>query len=70
MSGDEVKSAARAVEILEHFRIARAPLSMTELADGLGYPVSSESPTRDGAVQTFQGGTIAWVAGRAKVTYR
>lgn len=41
MSGDDVKSAARAVEILNHFRGARAPLSMTRLAEELGYPASS-----------------------------
>ncbi|MFV0474206.1 MAG: IclR family transcriptional regulator [Pikeienuella sp.] len=41
MSEDKVKSAARAFEILEYFRISRQPRSMSELAAGLGYPLSS-----------------------------
>ncbi|MEI4274036.1 helix-turn-helix domain-containing protein [Klenkia sp. LSe6-5] len=41
MTADSVKSAARAIEILEHFRVSRQPQSMTALAEALGYPVSS-----------------------------
>ncbi|WP_428924801.1 IclR family transcriptional regulator [Marinibacterium sp. SX1] len=41
MSDDKVKSAARAFEILEYFRVSRQPRSMSELANGLGYPLSS-----------------------------
>lgn len=38
---DNVKSAARAFEILESFRVSRQPRSMTELATTLDYPRSS-----------------------------
>ncbi|MCO6188476.1 IclR family transcriptional regulator [Rhizobium sp. L1K21] len=37
----KVKSAARAFEILEHFRIGRQPRSMSEIAISLDYPLSS-----------------------------
>lgn len=38
---DTVKSASRAFEILECFRLSRQPRSMTELATALDYPRSS-----------------------------
>lgn len=41
MSDATVKSAARAFEILEHFRIGRQPRSMSEIAASLDYPLSS-----------------------------
>ncbi|GGM12318.1 transcriptional regulator [Pseudooceanicola nanhaiensis] len=41
MSDEKVKSAARAFEILDYFRLSRQPRSMSELAAGLGYPLSS-----------------------------
>ena len=43
MSTDLVKSAARALEILEVFAIARKPMSSAELGTALGYPKSSLS---------------------------
>ncbi|WP_332747693.1 IclR family transcriptional regulator [Hydrogenophaga sp.] len=36
-----VKSAARALELLEHFRAERVPRSRKDIADALGYPQSS-----------------------------
>lgn len=41
MSDATVKSAARAFEVLEHFRIGRQPRSMSEIAAALDYPLSS-----------------------------
>lgn len=41
MSDAPVKSAARAFEILEYFRIGRQPRSMSEIAASLDYPMSS-----------------------------
>ena len=41
MSDATVKSAARAFEVLEHFRISRQPRSMSEIAASLDYPLSS-----------------------------
>ena len=41
MSELQVKSAARAFEVLEYFRLSRQPRSMSELAEGLNYPLSS-----------------------------
>lgn len=41
MSDATVKSAARAFEVLEHFRIGRQPRSMSEIASSLDYPLSS-----------------------------
>ncbi len=43
MSDDKVKSAARAFEILEYFRLSRQPRSMSEIATALGYPLSSST---------------------------
>ncbi len=43
MSDDKVKSAARAFEILEYFRITRQPRSLSEIATALGYPLSSST---------------------------
>ena len=43
MSGDLVKSAARALEILEVFADRREPMTATELGTVLGYPKSSLS---------------------------
>lgn len=43
MSSDLVKSAARAMEILELFAERREPMSSTELGAALGYPKSSLS---------------------------
>jgi len=36
-----VKSAARVLEVLEHFRACRKPASLKEITDALGYPQSS-----------------------------
>lgn len=36
-----VKSAARVLELLEHFRAAREPRSLKHIVDALGYPQSS-----------------------------
>lgn len=36
-----VKSAARVLELLEHFRTVRAPRSLKDIVDALGYPQSS-----------------------------
>lgn len=36
-----VKSAMRALEVLEHFRLTQQPRSMSELSADLGYPLSS-----------------------------
>ena len=41
MNDATVKSAARAFEVLEHFRIGRQPRSMSEIATSLDYPLSS-----------------------------
>tara|TARA_R110000751_G_scaffold3825_2_gene17789 strand:- start:11565 stop:12344 length:780 start_codon:yes stop_codon:yes gene_type:complete len=41
VSETKVKSAARAFEVLEYFRIGRQPRSMSEIATGLDYPLSS-----------------------------
>ena len=36
-----VKSAARAIEILDYFRTAQQPRSLKLICEGLGYPQSS-----------------------------
>ena len=36
-----VKSAARVLEVLEHFRVVRKPQSLKEITEALGYPQSS-----------------------------
>jgi DNA-binding IclR family transcriptional regulator len=41
MSNAQVKSALRAFEILEHFRLTQQPRTMSELSSDLGYPLSS-----------------------------
>lgn len=41
MSNAQVKSAMRAFEILEHFRLSQQPRTMSELSSDLGYPLSS-----------------------------
>ena len=41
MQSAQVKSATRAIEILEYFRGVRQPRSMSEIAMALGYPQSS-----------------------------
>ena len=41
MSDTQVKSAMRAFEVLEHFRLSQQERSMSELASDLGYPPSS-----------------------------
>lgn len=41
MSGSAVKSATRAIEILERFKAARQPQAMSDIAGALGYPASS-----------------------------
>src|SRR5581483_3153356 len=41
MQASKVKSASRAIEILELFKIARQPRAMSEIAEALGYPQSS-----------------------------
>lgn len=41
MSNTQVKSAVRALEVLEHFRLAQQPRTMSELSTDLGYPLSS-----------------------------
>ncbi|MCB1394585.1 MAG: helix-turn-helix domain-containing protein [Rhodobacter sp.] len=41
MSNAQVKSAVRAFEILEHFRLSQQPRTMSELSTDLGYPLSS-----------------------------
>ncbi|MBW8640696.1 helix-turn-helix domain-containing protein [Hoeflea sp. WL0058] len=41
MSDKQVKSATRAIEMLEYFKLAQQPRSMSELAHDLGYPLSS-----------------------------
>ncbi|MBS7806069.1 IclR family transcriptional regulator [Variovorax sp. PCZ-1] len=43
MSDGIVKSAARALDVLEYFANRREPAGLTELADALGYPRSSTS---------------------------
>ena len=41
MQPSQVKSASRAIEILEHFRNVRQPRSMSDIASALEYPQSS-----------------------------
>lgn len=41
MSNAQVKSAVRAFEVLEHFRLSQQPRTMSELSADLGYPLSS-----------------------------
>ena len=41
MSSALVKSATRAIEVLEYFKLSQQPRSMSELAADLGYPQSS-----------------------------
>lgn len=41
MADAQVKSATRVIEVLEYFRVARQPRSMSQLALDLGYPHSS-----------------------------
>jgi len=41
MQPAQVKSATRAIEILEHFMRVRQPRAMSEIAQALGYPQSS-----------------------------
>jgi DNA-binding IclR family transcriptional regulator len=41
MSSALVKSATRAIEVLEYFKLSQQPRSMSELAGDLGYPQSS-----------------------------
>ena len=41
MSPSLVKSATRAIEVLEYFKLSQQPRSMSELAADLGYPQSS-----------------------------
>ncbi|MCC6000871.1 MAG: helix-turn-helix domain-containing protein [Pararhodobacter sp.] len=41
MSSAQVKSAMRAFEVLEHFRLIQQPRTMSELSADLGYPLSS-----------------------------
>lgn len=41
MSNAQVKSAVRAFEVLEHFRLTQQPRTMSELSADLGYPPSS-----------------------------
>jgi len=40
-SSTQVKSAVRAFEVLEHFRLTQQPRTMSELSADLGYPLSS-----------------------------
>jgi DNA-binding IclR family transcriptional regulator len=56
-AGNVVKSASRALEILELFQEVQRPLSIAELAASLGYPFSSaaalvNSMARDGHLRT------------------
>lgn len=41
MQSAQVKSATRAIEILEYFSMVRKPRAMSEIASALGYPQSS-----------------------------
>ena len=41
MQNSQVKSATRAIEILEYFKLFRQPRAMSEIAIALGYPQSS-----------------------------
>ena len=41
MANPQVKSATRAIEILEYFKLAQQPRSMSQMASDLGYPQSS-----------------------------
>ena len=41
MQASKVKSASRAIEILELFKTARQPRAMSDIAEALGYPQSS-----------------------------
>ena len=41
MQNSQVKSATRAIEILEYFKLFRQPRAMSEIALALGYPQSS-----------------------------
>ncbi|WP_323038433.1 IclR family transcriptional regulator [Gemmobacter sp.] len=41
MQPSQVKSATRAIEILEYFKLSQQPRSMSELANDLSYPQSS-----------------------------
>ena len=41
MANPQVKSATRAIEILEYFKLAQQPRSMSQIASDLGYPQSS-----------------------------
>lgn len=41
MANPQVKSATRAIEILEYFKIGQQPRSMSQMASDLGYPQSS-----------------------------
>lgn len=41
MVNSQVKSATRAIEILEYFKLNQQPRSMSEIAGNLGYPQSS-----------------------------
>lgn len=43
MSNSAIKSARRVLEILEYFEEHRRPLSLKDISDGLGYPISSAS---------------------------
>lgn len=41
MANPQVKSATRAIEILEYFKLSQQPRSMSQMASDLGYPQSS-----------------------------
>ncbi len=43
MGAASVKSASRAIEVLEHFSRMRRPLPLSDIAGTLGYPLSSTS---------------------------
>jgi DNA-binding IclR family transcriptional regulator len=43
LTDKQVKSATRAIEVLEYFKLSQQPRSMSELAHDLGYPPSSST---------------------------
>jgi len=51
VSADVIKSARRAFDVLEHFDSTRRPLSLKDITDHFGYPVSSASGLLKSLVQ-------------------